>query len=36
MNNLNNPIYKHELTEKSFNDCLPDYLKFASRLFSLP
>jgi predicted RNA methylase len=36
MNNINQPKYKHELTEKSFNDCLPDYLKFASRLFFTP
>jgi predicted RNA methylase len=36
MNIINQPKYKHELTEKSFNDCLPDYLKFASRLFFTP
>ncbi len=27
---------KPELTEKSFNDCLPDYLKHASRLYFTP
>ena len=36
MNIINQSNYKHELTEKSFNDCLPDYLKFASRLFFTP
>jgi len=36
MENLQKPIFYHELTEKSFESFLPAYLKTASRLYFTP
>ncbi|MBC7695073.1 MAG: class I SAM-dependent methyltransferase [Burkholderiales bacterium] len=36
MENLQKPIYQHELTEQSFDRFLPAYLKTASRLYFTP